>query len=415
MEHATFGFSDSDQWLACGAYTRLAADAPDETNEAIEFGNRSHMKLEDALAHGYDLEADSSEEAKCAKVALDYVRERAASLGGYAIFAERRVDITSTGRSDLWGTGDVFITAPGYLEYIDLKTGEGTLVDETKSGQLRLNAIGALETLIPDASDIDEVVMTIIQPRYWDTSVEPVRSHTMSVKDLYSWLNFTVMTMIQSNLSPNSVGTCAGHCVKCKARRDCRYRDEAVAKALGGDNHMSVITMNEEAINQNRDKVVYDNTQLSNVLLLLPVIKNYCKDLEEHAIEVMMKGEKVPLFKAVKSSGKAVWTDADAALEALNKSRVKKDSYLTQKLKGPRQVQALKMSKELAKTIDGLIGKSGGGLALAFENDEREDASPQFKPIESTTTPDPVAPATADVAQVNPVENQVQGLPSFLL
>lgn len=65
---------------------------------------------------------------------------------------------------DGFGTGDAVIVGDGTLHVIDFKYGQGILVDADDNPQMKLYALGALE-LFGSLYDIDEVSMTIYQPR----------------------------------------------------------------------------------------------------------------------------------------------------------------------------------------------------------------------------------------------------------
>jgi len=149
------------------------------------------------------------------------------------------------------------------------------------------------------------------------------------------------------------------------------------------------------------------------MLLLVPVIRDYCDAMEEHAQEIIMQGEQVDCFKVVNTGGRPEWVgNMDELLETLNKSRLKTEDYMKSKLKTPKQVAALKtgaesnkpLSKALAKTIADHTGRSSGGLALVLDTDPRDSAAPVFKAQGQPALPSGVAPVT------NPAE-----LPAFLL
>lgn len=306
-EHAKYGFSSAKLWMACGVQVRTSQGAPNKDTPESIFGDEAHKILEDLL-NGKDIAEDvmQSEEGQCASAAYGYVKERLQQDLDLSVLAEYRTDITSTGRDDLWGTGDIFLHKPGFLEYIDLKSGQGTLV-EADDPQMRLNALGFLESMELAVGHPVTVTLTIVQPRYWDESVESIRSVEMAVSELQDWLKFSVMTMINANEDPDSSGTVGEHCKNCPGKLTCSFWDFGVAeKTTGGWVH-SMATVEPGHVQDWLDRVVYDSERLAELLDMLPVIKDFCKSVEEHALDVIKAGEQVPGYKVVQTSGREKW------------------------------------------------------------------------------------------------------------
>lgn len=76
---------------------------------------------------------------------------------------------------------DYIIIADGTLRICDYKHGLGVLVDATDNPQMKCYALGALE-LFDDIFDIDNVSMTIYQPRRQNIS-----TFEISKDELYKW------------------------------------------------------------------------------------------------------------------------------------------------------------------------------------------------------------------------------------
>jgi len=422
-EHARLSLSHADTWMVCAAWPTKVEGMPDEISPEIEFGNMSHRILSKMLIEGLYVDHDHPEEQECASVAYDYAH-KVWEGQGYAdttLLSEAAVEIKSTGRKDLWGSADVIIYNGKFLEIIDLKTGAGTYVDERNSAQLKLYALAAMETynLTPEV-----VHLTIVQPRYWGGE-DKVRSLVTNPAGLKEWLTMAVTPAAERTDNPTAHGTATERCKKCVGRHVCEWRDDAVASALTSmpaDNMemeeplMSTMNVNESQIRAHQDLTIYDNERLSQVLMLVPVIRDYCDALEEHAQDIIMAGEHVPDYKVVATSGKPMWVgDMDELLVTLNKSRLKTEDYMTGKLRTPKQVAALKtgpahdkpMSKALAKAIADHTGRSAGGLSLVLESDARESAAPAFTAVDG-------APLPAILQEQNPSEPAAE-LPAFLL
>jgi len=399
--------------MVCAAWPRKVDGMGDEESPEIQFGNDSHEILSELLM-GSIIEDNTVlvEETECAQVAYDYAHKVWEEQGyeNTTLRSEAYVSIKSTGRTDLWGSADIIIYNDKFLEIIDHKTGAGTYVNEKTSAQLKLYALAAMEefNLSPEV-----VHLTIVQPRYWG-SEDKIRSVAVSPEGLKDWLRMAVTPAAERTDNPEAIGTATANCKKCAGRHVCEYRDSAVAEALTGATEeggplKTTMTVDESLIRAHQDLTVYDNERLSQVLLLVPVIRDYCDAIEEHAQEIIMKGALVPDFKVVATPGIPAWVgDMEELMAKLNKSTLKREDYMKSKLRTPKQVAALRsgpkkdkpMSKAIAKIIADHTGRTPGGLSLVLESDPRENVKPVFPAIDTTST-DPVN---------NPAE-----IPAFLL
>ena len=400
-DHARLSLSHTDTWLVCAAWPRMVEGFDDEESPEIEFGNVSHGLLENLLLGKSPDDFTPSEELACAMIAYDYVQKRWAEMGFDETTCLAEAHVGNPARDDLWGSADVVLFDGSELEIIDLKTGAGTYVDEQTSGQLMNYALAAIETFELNPTTIK---LTIVQPRYWGNEA-PIRTREVSRGDLAAWSANIMLPAAAATDDPNAPGTASVKCKRCAGRHTCQYRDAAVADALEGHHPTDTTTMEvqESMIRANQDAVIYDNERLSEVLMLIPVIRDYCDSLEEHAKEIIMKGERVSGYKVVAAGGRSKWLDEDAVKDALNKTQVNKNAY-KHVLKTPKQVLSLvpKTNKKLAKKLEDLIGTGSGSLKLVLESEKGESAAPQF---------DAIPPI---LQEQNPVETTAE-LPAFLL
>jgi len=324
---------------------------------------------------------------------------------------EQKVFIRHTGRSDLGGTADIVIHSPTEIEVIDYKSGIGIYVPP-EVPQLKLCALGVLEVLPGDISLGTPVKLTIVQPRY--PSGPPIRSIETTVAELQNYRDYTVAIRADMTDNPNVEGEPSEKaCRFCAAKKTeyidgfnqshCVEYDKAIVDSITGM-FTPIQDVEPRMILKHQESVLYDNNALSKILLMLPVIRNYCDDLEEHAIEIIKKGEKVPLQKVIATSGRRGWLNPDDVDTALNRTAIKKTSYVS-KLKTPKQIMDQKMSKDLRKKLEGLIGSSSGGVKLVHQDDPHKSIVPDFQPIVENS-PVSFTPITEDTS--------ISDLPSFL-
>ena len=99
---------------------------------------------------------------------LEHVGAAKQSCPDPAVMVEQRVDFSRWVRQG-FGTADALIIADGTLHIIDLKYGSGIEVSAEDNPQLKCYGLGALDQF-GDLYDIDEVRLTIYQPRRQNVS-----------------------------------------------------------------------------------------------------------------------------------------------------------------------------------------------------------------------------------------------------
>ncbi|MGX7145101.1 DUF2800 domain-containing protein [Facklamia languida] len=188
--HATLSASGAHKWLNHGPIALLEAMMPDdEKTEASEQGSAAHTMAEHKLklAIGRDSVLQESiyfdeEMETYTNDYVDFVLEQKEKLGGNpSIFIEERLDFSAY-VPEGFGTGDCILISQNILQIIDLKYGK-YYVDPENNPQLLLYALGALE-LVKNIYDIEEVRMTIYQPRIGNVS-----TWTMDVDPILEWGN----------------------------------------------------------------------------------------------------------------------------------------------------------------------------------------------------------------------------------
>ena len=186
--HAKLSASGAKKWMNCPGSVVMEAQFPDKPSAYAEEGTTAHSlgeakiklatkALTRAKYHKAikDLEITEDMETYTDNY-RDYVLERynaaKAKTPDAQLLLEQRLDFSAYVPGG-FGTGDCVIVASGYLEIIDLKYGKGVPVPVEDNPQLRLYAIGACEAW-DYLYGIDEVTMTIYQPRLDNISTESI-------------------------------------------------------------------------------------------------------------------------------------------------------------------------------------------------------------------------------------------------
>ena len=188
-KHALLSASGAHRWLECTPSALLELQFPQTTSEYAEEGTAAHELCEltaryflgevsemdfenrrDELAKGPYYNAEMQE---CANDYARFIAEKtkAAQESCEDAFTELEVRVDfSKYVKDGFGTGDCLIVADKLLHIIDLKYGQGVLVNAEENPQMMLYALGALR-IFDCLYDIETVSMTIYQPRRENVSL----------------------------------------------------------------------------------------------------------------------------------------------------------------------------------------------------------------------------------------------------
>ena len=190
-KHAILSASSAHRWMNCNPSARLEQEFEDRETEAAAEGTAAHALCEHKLRRAMKLQSrkptspyDSDEMDACTDAYVQFVLNTLAAAKATCadpmLMIEQRLDF-SCYVPDGFGTGDCVIIADRTLHIIDFKYGQGILVEAENNPQMMLYALGAL-AVYECLYDIDEVSMTIYQPRR-----ENISTWTISVDALKKW------------------------------------------------------------------------------------------------------------------------------------------------------------------------------------------------------------------------------------
>ena len=171
-KHALLSASSSHRWLECPPSALLSAQVKDIPSEYAKQGTDAHTlceyKVNKALGREtkdprseltyLDGEMESASD-DYAQYVLEQVESIKQKCKDPIVLVEQRLDF-SRWVPDAFGTGDCVIVADESLTVIDMKYGEGVLVEAERNPQMMCYALGALE-LFDGIYDINTISMTI--------------------------------------------------------------------------------------------------------------------------------------------------------------------------------------------------------------------------------------------------------------
>ena len=306
--HAILSASSSHRWLNCNPSARLEQEFEDQASDAAAEGTAAHALCEHKLRKALRLRSrkpiskyDSDEMDEFTDGYVQFVLEQLAEARQTCpdpqILIEQRLDF-SCYVPDGFGTGDALIVADKLLHIIDFKYGLGVLVDAYQNPQMMLYALGALR-IFDCLYDIDEVAMTIYQPRR-----ENVSTWAISVNDLKTWAEDTLKPKAELAYKGEGEYMPGPWCQFCKAAVRCRARAEAKLELARFEFAQPPLLTDEE---------------IEEILGKLDDLTRWASEITAYAQDAAINHGKVwSGYKLVESRTNRKYTDEDAVIAAAN-------------------------------------------------------------------------------------------------
>lgn len=358
--HALLSASSTHRWLHSPPSAKLTAGVADAPSEAALQGTTAHAlaewELSKFLGKCEPRPYSKYEDEEMRRYVADYVayvneqyHKAQETTDDAVIYIEQRLDFSNVVPGG-FGTGDCLIVADGTLYVIDLKYGIGVLVEAEWNPQMMLYALGALR-LFDALYDIDEVALTIFQPRR-----ENVSTWTISVAELNEWAEQTLKPAAE--LAAKGEGEfCAGSwCQFCRIASTCRARAEAnLQLAKYGFAPPAELSADEVA----------------EVLARIPELTKWASDVQDYALAQALSGEHYAGFKLVAGRSIRKYTDETAVAEAAKAAGYKdicKQSLLT-----ITAMERLMGKKKFAEILGDLVVEPEGKPTLVPLTDKRPE------------------------------------------
>ena len=368
--HAKLSSSASERWLGCPGSVKLSEHYPNGSSIYADEGTIAHgmaegmISKDDKLVQKYEVEAAKFygehpelngtflEMKMILQPYVDYVFEEYAAQvhedGAAQLMTEERVDLTEYIPGG-FGTSDVVILRQGRLHIIDLKYGKGVSVSAEDNPQLKLYALGTLARF-DMLYDIEDVVMTIYQPR-----LDNVSTDTIKAKDLYAWGEEVIKPGAQLALSEDAPVHAGDWCQFCPARYDCKERARdamELQKYLG--------------------KMVLSPEEIAEILGKIDRLTKFAEDIKDSALTKALDGEEIPGWKVVegRSIRKYVGSEEEIVRQCEGAGYDQALLY-ERKLLTITNMEKLMGKKQFAEVLGAYVEKPEGKPTLAPESDKR--------------------------------------------
>ena len=415
--HAQLSPSKRNRWALCPGSIREEAKYPDQgSGPAAIDGTHSHTLLEHCIKNGlsdpmgqvgetftdhegaFKVDADRAERVK---VAINYIRER--SIGGVLpVVSESKVDPAFLlGRSDLSGTVDVQIVDNFTLEIIDYKDGMG-IVSVEGNMQLEQYAYGVLagyKLPVNGAYPFKTIRMTIIQPKLAMRGMQPITSHTVTVRSLLDNMGTIVAQAAATDKPDAPLVPGESQCKFCRAKGSCSALANNVMKEVG-IMFQPVVNQPLDIAQQSADKdpSKMDDAQIAQIMEAAPLMRQLLEGVEAEALRRLKAGQAIPGLKLVNGKGSRAWTLPETEMaEKLVKMGIPKGAVYETKLVSPAKAEKLTWKKkdgtdvtlterQLNRMEQEYVSKLAGKLTVAPESDGRPavimNAAPLFSAVE---------------------------------
>lgn len=250
------------------------------------------------------------------------------------------------------GTADAVIIYGDTLHIVDLKYGRGVKVSAEGNTQMLIYALGAYD-LYEVFGDIRRVRMTIYQPRLRNTATSEI-----SVDELLAWGQEMLQPLAAVAARGLGARKAGKWCKFCKVKADC------VTLALESQRRWF----------ENPDSEKLTIKDLADLKPYLKDIQEWATSIDERALDLAMKGTKIPGHKLVPGRSTRKILDTAGAAAALTGAGVQ-DIYKPQELKTLTALEKEVGKKRLGEILGELITRKEGAPTLVAESDIRRPLS----------------------------------------
>lgn len=286
---------------------------------------------------------------------LDFVIERTnlarAQYGeeNVTLLIEKRLDFSHVVEGG-FGTGDVTLITPEYVDVIDLKFGKGVQVFAEENSQLMLYGLGALDEF-ELLYDLQFISLTIVQPRLNHTS-----NWRISVTELTKWAEEKVKPAAMKAHRGEGLKQVGDWCRWCKVKPICR---------AFADHNLELAKFDFLDADQLTDKEIVE------IYSRLPMLQDWANSISEHMKQTALDGKKWDGYKVVEGRSNRAWTDEKAVSGVLSDLGHKEEEYSKISVLGIAKIEKLVGQEDFEGKLQKYVIKPEGKPTLVEESDSR--------------------------------------------
>lgn len=390
--HALCSASSSERWLNCTAAPRFEANFPAGTSTYAEEGRLAHSICEISAQLAFDvitkrkytaelkkLKADplfSEEMLRTAEAYVQHLTEKSMTYDAAPYVAQEvRVDFSEY-VPEGFGTCDCIMIGGNMLTITDYKHGKGVEVSAVNNSQMRLYALGAVKKYAVLYA-VKTVSMAIVQPRITDV----VSEETISIEELLAW-GESIKPLAMKAYSGMGDFKPGSWCRFCRGKAQCAARAENYTaledfKELAGSMIPGCLT----------------DDQIGDLLSRGADLVSWYEDIKDYARDALLAGRTIPGWKVVAGKSDRVFTDAEAALDAIRKAGFSEEQVMKpQEPKTLSQLEKVVGKRRFTELVGKYVTKPQGKPTLALSTDKRDPynaAAADFAEVATQAKGDP--------------------------
>lgn len=357
--HAVLSASASHRWLNCPPSARLCENYDDKSSDYAAEGTDAHALCEYKLKNALKIEATdptenltwyNEEMNECAEgyasYILELVEKAKQTCSDPVVLIEQRVDF-SRWVPEGFGTADCIVITDGVMNVVDYKHGKGVEVCAAENPQMMLYALGALE-IFDGIYDIDEIYMTIYQPRKSNISVSVIEKD-----ELLEWAQNGLIYKAKLAFEGQGDFHCGEWCRFCKAKAECRER-AAANMALARYEFQEPALLNDD--------------EIAEILGRIDELTAWASDIKEYALNQAINGKEWTGWKLVEGRSNRKYINDNAVAKVVEDAGF--DPY-EHKVLGITAMQKMLGKAKFNELLGDFIEKPQGKPTLVPEGDKR--------------------------------------------
>jgi len=379
--HSPFGGSVAARVIHCPASVELVQKVPANLRKVSFYADRgtalhsamtsllaedAHARIESLIGKTFGDYAITDDDVENAlRPAYAYV-ESLLDVPGAEYFLEKRVAFPAI--ADTFGTTDLLVRINSTIHVTDYKFGVGVRVlalspdgdEDVINAQLLFYAAAARHSLPEFFAEIEDIVLTIVQPMSIDVDVEMVSSVAVTHAELDEFV--TVYRAACEEALSNAPRLQPGSwCRFCPARPICPEHTRPLLDLA----QFAVPTPPRTPI----DKDAYLQA-LAAGLDLEDAIKDIRTALHDQAKRALEQGDSVPGYALSAGRAERHWRDENAAFAALQSAGFYYDDVMKAEMRSPKQVELRAKARGLEIPKE-LIGSRRSGVSLVRSENVR--------------------------------------------
>ena len=357
--HAVLSASSANRWINCPPSARLCENYDDKSSDYAAEGTDAHAICEYKLKNALGIDATdptenltwyNEEMNECAEgyasYILELVEKAKQTCSDPVVLIEQRVDF-SRWVPEGFGTADCIVIADGVMNVVDYKHGKGVEVSAAENPQMMLYALGALE-IFDGIYDIDEIYMTIYQPRKSNISVSVIEKD-----ELLEWAQNGLIYKAKLAYEGQGEFHCGEWCRFCKAKAECRERAAA---------NMEI------ARYEFQKPALLNDDEIAEILGRIDELTAWASDIKEYALKQAINGKEWIGWKLVEGRSNRKYINDNAVAKVVEDAGF--DPY-EHKVLGITAMQKMLGKAKFNELLGDFIEKPQGKPTLVPESDKR--------------------------------------------